>query len=299
MPEGDTIFRSAGVLHRALAGHEVTRFESALAPLASARLLGRRVETVAARGKHLLMSFSGDLVLRTHMRMSGSWHLYRPGERWHRPPSLARILIGTAEFEAVAFGVHDAEFTRSRGLPRTAAGQVGPDLLGEAFDAAGASTRAGARPDAAIADVLLDQRVAAGIGNVFKSEILFLAGVHPDTRVGYLPVPTLRGVFELARKALAGNVVRGASATAPSRRRTTGRMAPGESLWVYGRAGHPCRRCGTPIAWRRQGPGARSTFWCPSCQPASPPPDPQPTLPATGVPPCGAPGRATNASGDR
>ena len=267
MPEGDTIFRSASVLRRALAGQEITRFESALAPLASVRLEGRCVERVDARGKHLLMLFSGDLVLRTHMRMSGSWHLYRPGERWRRPRSCARILLVTAPFEAVAFGVHDAEFVKASDLDRTAAGRVGPDLLAGHVDADEVIRRARTFGHSTMGELLLNQRVAAGVGNVFKSEVLFLAGVHPDTPAGSVPERTLREVFRLAQDALAANVDRTGQGIT-TRRRTTGRSAPGEGLWVYGRAGRPCRRCGASIAFRRQGTGARSTYWCPACQPA-------------------------------
>jgi endonuclease-8 len=268
MPEGDTIFRSADVLNRALAGGEITRFDSALSQLASARLVGRRVESVSARGKHLLFTFEGDLVLRTHMRMSGSWHLYRPGERWRRPASMARVVIATAGFEAVAFGVHDAEFLRRRDLERGVTGRLGPDLLAEELDMAEAIRRLRARADASIADALLDQGVLAGVGNVFKSEVLFLAGVHPDRRVAELDEATLERLVATARAALAANVPRRETPALTRRRNTTGRLAPTESLWVYGRRGRPCRRCGTPIEWRTQGPGARSTYWCPACQPA-------------------------------
>ena len=185
MPEGDTIFRAAAALHRALAGARVVRFETVLAHLArvddDAPIRGRLVERCESVGKHLLIWFSGDLALRTHMRMSGSWHLYRPGEAWQRPSREMRVRLDTERWVAVAFNVPVAEFLTSREIPRTRAlASLGPDLLGANFDREEALRRlrlAGAQP---IADVLLDQRVVAGIGNVFKSEVLFLCGIHPE-----------------------------------------------------------------------------------------------------------------------
>jgi endonuclease-8 len=274
MPEGDTIFRAARTLHRALAGKIVTRFESVFPHLTRVDedhpIAGRTVESVAAVGKHQLMRFSGELVLRTHMRMNGSWHLYRPGEKWQRPRAAMRLVIGTADFVAVGFDVPEAELIRGRDLNRHARLRaLGPDLLG-AFDAGEAERRIRARAETPIGEVLLDQRVLAGIGNVFKCEILFLAGVHPSRRAGSLSDEELRAIVELSRKLLAANVADGAGGaivTWSGHRRTTGRTNPHESLWVYGRSGRPCRRCRTAIAFARQGAGARVTYWCPACQP--------------------------------
>ncbi|HET7752338.1 MAG TPA: DNA-formamidopyrimidine glycosylase family protein [Anaeromyxobacteraceae bacterium] len=278
MPEGDTIFRAARTLHRALAGKVVTRFESVLPHLAridvDRPIAGRTVESVTARGKHQLMRFSGDLVLRTHMRMNGSWHVYRPGERWQRPRSAMRIVVATADFVAVGFDVPDAELLTSRDLQRHAGlRSLGPDLLG-AFDAADAGRRIRERGADAIGEVLLDQRVLAGVGNVFKSEILFLARVHPSRRVRTLSDEEVRTVVDVSRKLLAANVAEpagGAAVSWAAHRRTTGRLHPDEPLWVYGRSGEPCRRCGTPIAYAKQGLDARVTYWCPRCQPEPPP----------------------------
>jgi endonuclease-8 len=269
MPEGDTIFRAARTLHRALAGHVVTRFDTAYAPLARVHddtpITGRTIEAVEARGKHLVMRFSGNLALRTHMRMHGSWHIYRPGERWQRPPREMRVLVGTAEFVAVGFNVPDAEFEAATDVgARDAISQLGPDLLAPEFDAAEAVRRLQARGEMPIAEALLDQRALAGIGNVFKSEVLFEAGLHPDAPVNALSAQRLAGMVDIARRQLAANVKDG---MAPVGRRTTGRMAMHEGLWVYGRGGRPCRRCGTPISFARQGLGARPTYWCPRCQP--------------------------------
>ena len=279
MPEGDTIFRAARTLHRALAGHEVVRFESMFPALSrvheDAPITGRRVEAVSAAGKHILMRFSpagivpGDLVLRTHMRMNGSWHIYRPGERWRRPRRDMRIVAATADFEPVGFNVPVAEFLTPRAFARQDDLRLmGPDLLGETFDAAEALRRFRERPELSIADALLNQRVVAGAGNVYKSEVLFLCGVNPFARVAEVDDERLLAMLTTARKHLHANVIDPTAAIVTYRgfRRTTRRADPAERLYVYGRAGKPCRTCGTPIAIRAQGPHARLTYWCPSCQ---------------------------------
>jgi len=290
MPEGDTIFRAARTLHRALAGHVVTRFDAAYAPLArvhdDAPITGRTIEAVEAHGKHMVMRFSGDvtgsdaalpratsggawrgpLVLRTHMRMHGSWHIYRPGERWQRPPREMRVLVGTADFVAVGFNVPDAEFEAARDVgTRDPIAKLGPDLLAPDFDAAEAVRRLQERGTLTIAEALLDQRALAGIGNVFKSEVLFEGGVAPFSLVATLAADRLSALVGIARRQLAANV---GSKTPGFGRRTTGRMAVSEGLWVYGRGGRPCRRCGSPISFAKQGAGARPTYWCPTCQTA-------------------------------
>lgn len=275
MPEGDTIFRAAQTMHRALAGRRVTRFQSGYAQLATvdraSPIAGRTVERVDSIGKHLLIHFSGGLVLRTHMRMNGSWHLYRPGERWRRSPSRARIVLETDAFVAVGFDVPVAELLREEALARAPAlRDLGPDLLAPQFDEATALQRLKADPSRPIEAALLDQRAMAGVGNVFKSEILFACRIHPFTPVGALDGEKLLEVVRTARSMLEANSgvpLRGASIAWLGRRRTTGRMPPKESLWVYGRTGAPCRRCGTAIASRRQGLEGRSTFWCPARQP--------------------------------
>ncbi len=167
MPEGDTIFRAARTLHRALAGKPVVHFESVFPALTRVQvdtpLTARTVESVSASGKHLLMRFSGELVLRTHMRMNGSWHIYRPGERWQRPRRDMRIVVATADFVAVGFNIPVAEIFAARDLARhDELRRLGPDLLAADFDEAEALRRIKARPADAIADVLLNQRVMAG-----------------------------------------------------------------------------------------------------------------------------------------
>jgi endonuclease-8 len=273
MPEGDTIFRAARTLHRALAGKPVTSFESALPALNrihdDAPVTGRTIERVTAVGKHVLMHFSGNLVLRTHMRMNGSWHIYRPGERWQRSRRDMRIRIATETFEAVGFNIPVAEFTSEPRLTsHPELRMLGPDVLSEGFSAAEALRRIRNRGTTAIADVLLNQRVLAGLGNVYKSEVLFICRVNPFILVRDLSDTHLAAIVETARRMLTANVSEGLAlmTTYTGFRRTTGRGDPKERLWVYGRARLPCRRCETAIRVRKHGSDARLTYWCPKCQ---------------------------------
>jgi len=275
VPEGDTIFRAARALHKALAGAPVNGFETAYAHLAStndnAPVSGRIVEKVEARGKWLLIHFSGDLFLVTHMLMSGSWHIYRLGERWKRPRTDMRIVIRTAQYEAVAFAVPVAQFHTARSLERnTAIPRLGPDLLKDEFAEDDAKTRIRAHADEEIGNVLLNQRVMAGIGNVFKSEICFVCGVHPFRLVLSLSDREIDCLVDSARRLMGANVTDTSGdqiVTYTGIRRTTGRSDPAARVWVYRRKGEQCRRCGAIIEMRRQGPGARSSYWCPNCQP--------------------------------
>jgi endonuclease VIII len=274
MPEGDTIFRTAAALHRALAGAEVVHFETGLAHLArvddDAPIRGRVVERCESIGKHVLIWFSGDLALRTHMRMSGSWHLYRPGEAWQRPARDLRVRLDTDRWVAVAFNVPVAEFISRADLPRSRAlAALGPDLLAADFDRPEALRRLAQGGTRRIEEVILDQRVVAGIGNVFKSEVLFLCGIRPDRAAEGLTADERIAILDTAIPLLRRNTGRDAGpeiVTYRGLRRTTRRARPEDSLWVYGRAGRPCRTCGTPIAVSRRGINARPTYWCPQCQ---------------------------------
>ena len=271
VPEGDTIFRAARTLDRALSGHAVTKFDTQLSALGvvdqRAPVAGRTVESVAARGKHLLMTLSGDLILRTHMRMHGSWHIYRPGERWRASARDARIVIATTEWVAVAFRVSEAEFLSTRELdhhPRLSA--LGPDLLADIPDLATMRVRIREAPARHIAEALLRQQSLAGIGNVYKSELLFLSGVHPMTPVSSISDEILDDLVRQARKLLALNVAETSIAGAGRFGRvTTGRLNPREQLWVYGRAGEPCYKCSTLISSASETEGRR-TYWCGKCQ---------------------------------
>ncbi len=256
MPEGDTIFRAARTLHSALAGRRVTRFETVLARLASVddqkHVAGRTIERVVASGKNLIIDFSGGLHLRTHMRMNGSWHIYRSGERWRRPRDEMRIVIGTDHFVAVGFSIPVAEFHDTRGLERQEdLRRIGPDLLRDHFDIDDAVRRVRQRAEAEIANVLLNQRVVAGIGNIYKSESLFLSGINPFMKAGAIPDADLKRLLNIARKVLRSRVRTDAREYDP---------------WVYMRSGKPCRRCGTKIKTKKQGEDARTTYWCPKCQ---------------------------------
>jgi endonuclease-8 len=273
MPEGDTVFRAAQTLHKYMAGRAVTRFESAYPALnrvAEDRpIVGRTIESISARGKHLLIEFSGDLVLRTHLRMNGSWHIYPTGAKWRRPAGDMRVLVATADACAVGFNIPVAEFLSRRDVDRHAQlSALGPDLLAPAFDRAEVIRRMRGRGNDPIAEVLLNQRVLAGIGNVFKSEILFLAGVHPFVRLSALTDDDLGRIVDIALEQLAANVMTRSQTLSPATgRRTTRLLNPKEKLWVYSRGGQPCRRCGVAIQGRKTGPDARITYWCPACQP--------------------------------
>lgn len=274
MPEGDTLFRAARALTKALAGQQVSTLSSVLskisAPLVGEAWTGVTVTGAESRGKHCLIHFSNGRVLRTHLRMNGSWHLYRPGEPWRRSRDRARIVIETPAFVAVAFDVYDAEWVGADALPRHRGLQrLGPDLLRPDFDAEEVLRRMRAHPELTLADAVLRQDLMAGAGNVFKSEVLFLSRLHPFLRVAEVSDEALREVIAHARRHLKLNVKDGAVGitTWYGLRRTTGRSDPAERLWVYGRVGQPCRRCGTPIVLERRGDQARSTYLCPTCQP--------------------------------
>jgi endonuclease VIII len=256
MPEGDTISRTAATLARALVGRAVTRFETGYAQLARVDddrpLAGRTIQGVRAAGKHLLMQFSGGLTLRTHMRMSGSWHIYRPGQRWQRPRHEMRIVVETDAFVAVAFLVPVAELLDDRALARSPAlRRLGPDLLAPDFDAAEALRRLRAKGDRPMGEALLDQSVVAGAGTIYRSEALFVARVDPHRRAHELDDATLAKVLAAARRLLQASV----ASTSREQRR-----------WVYDRRGQPCRRCGTAITYEKMGMDARGLYWCPKCQ---------------------------------
>ncbi|MFK4763080.1 DNA-formamidopyrimidine glycosylase family protein [Microbacterium sp. ZW T5_45] len=256
MPEGDTVFRTARRLDDALTGGEVTRFDLRVPRLATADLRGQTVHGVVPRGKHLLMRI-GESTLHSHLRMDGAWFVYRPGEKWRHPAFKVRAVVGTADREAVGVDIAEVELvpTRDEG---DLVGFLGPDPLSADWDAADAAARVGA-DTRAIHVALLDQRNVAGFGNEYAAELLFLRGVLPTTPSSDVDVPAL---LDLGARTIRANRDR--------RNRTfTGMDRPGQATWVYGRAGRPCRRCGTPIRTGAQGADPtreRITFWCPNCQ---------------------------------
>ena len=241
MPEGDTVFRIARTLDEALSGKVVTRFETVLPKLERGSIKGRTVERVRSVGKNLIIDFSGDVSLRTHLRMNGSWHLYRAGERWRKKRDDMRIVIATKDFEAVGFNIPVAELNSEV--------TVGPDLLGETLDVDEAVRRIRELAAEEIGSVLLNQHVIAGIGNIYKSEVLYVCGINPFTRVEALDEAALQRIVKKGRAIL---------------QRST-RERP--RFQVYERGGQPCRKCGTRIEYRKQGPEVRGTYWCPKCQP--------------------------------
>ena len=288
MPEGDTIFRAARALDRALRGRVVVGFETVLAKIARVNddspIVGRVVERVEARGKWLLMWFSGGegrepLALVTHMLMHGSWHLYRVGEQWRMPKGAMRVVVrvegreGDAGWEAVAFNVSVVEWHTARSLERSAqVPRLGPDVLSGEFTVEAGVTRLEAyareNPDAEVGVVLLNQRVLAGLGNVYKSEVAFAAGVNPWRRIATVTRNEMERMVEFALRYMKANVAegKGEGIVTAGLRRTTRRMDREERLWVYRRQGQECRRCGAVVMMRKQGEQARSTYWCAGCQ---------------------------------
>jgi len=267
MPEGDTIFRTAEVLRAALVGRSITAARAQARPGLRrvpdlSRLVGASVGSVESRGKHLLIGFDNGLTLRSHLRMSGSWHRYRPGERWRRPMREAGAVLETPDSVVVAFNtpvvelLTDAALRRSRALL-----ELGPDLLAREFDGAEALRRLRERGDEQLGNALLDQRAVAGIGNVYKSEVTFIERLDPWSSVAAFEDRELESALNTARRLLQTNTRGGV-------RVTTGTWARGQGLWVYGRAERPCRRCGNLILSARQGELARLTYWCARCQPA-------------------------------
>lgn len=272
MPEGDTIWRAARALDLALAGQVVRGFRTTspdISPAGEQSIPGRTVGGVRAMGKHLLMTFSrdrDDVILHTHMRMNGSWHLYRPGERWRRSPASARVVVETNAYVAPCFDAPVVELVRGTDLERHPALRgLGPDAMTDTFDVDAALVRVRSHPEREIGVALLDQRAVSGVGNVLKSETLFLAGISPFAPVSQLDDAALRTVLEHAHRLLVGN------RTGPSRR-TRFVLDARQKLWVYGRRGDPCHVCSTPIGSTTQGEDARRTYWCPTCQVTDGPP---------------------------
>jgi endonuclease-8 len=273
MPEGDTLHRTAAGLRPHLVGRTVTAARAnGPGPVPQVdRIVGRAIDSVEALGKNLLIRFDGGLELRTHLRMNGSWHRYRPGERWRRPPGRARLVLEVPGAVAVCFDAPVVELFEQRAEPlHPALSTLGPDLLSPEFDGAEALRRLRdpARAERSIAEALLDQRALAGVGNVYKCEVLFIERVSPFTPVAELADDVLERLVDRARELLRANAAPGRG---PERTTTRGDPDASGPLYVYGRGGRPCRRCGTPIRVRRQGTDLpRQTYWCPRCQPGEP-----------------------------
>jgi endonuclease-8 len=266
MPEGDTVWLAGRRLHAALSGEVLTRSDFRVPQLATVDLTGRTVLEVVSRGKHLLTRVEGDLTLHTHFRMDGSWHLYRHGDRWRGGPEWqVRVLLENTGWQAVGYRLPVVEL-----LPRDregeAVGHLGPDVLGADWDAEEAVRRLAADPDRELGPALLDQRNLAGLGNLYKTEVCFLAGHTPWTPVG--DVTDLPSLVDRAVRLLRAN-------KDTVHQVTTGDGRRGRAHWVFERSGRPCLRCGTPVASAEQGepPYQRICYWCPTCQ-DGPAPDP-------------------------
>ena len=253
MPEGDTVWRTARHLDRALSGQVLTATDFRVPDLATTDLSGRTVSATVSRGKHLLTRID-DLTLHTHLKMEGAWHLYRPGTPWRRPAHEARVVLTTDAWVAVGFALGVVELIADE---QSVVGHLGPDLLGPDWDAREAVRRLRATPDRPIGEALLDQRNLAGIGNIYRSELCFLAGVRPDAPVS--AVSDLDRLVGRAKALLEANKER-------AEQSTTGDLRAGRRTWVYRQ--RTCRRCATAV---QVGPDdrERATYWCPSCQPGA------------------------------
>ena len=267
MPEGDTIFRTATVLRRALAGRVVTGFDLVAPKMTPAaarrRVVGGTVKAVESNGKHLMIRFSTDgedVVLHTHMRMQGQWHVYRPGQRWWFAPSKARVVIRTAEYVAPCETPPVVELMTARELAlHPVIPELGPDVIADEFDMAEGLRRLRAQPDREISTALLDQRTLSGIGNEIKNETLFLTRTWPWAKIAEFDDDGLRRVVGAARELLRRNRDGG-----PRRSRFV--LDRRQRGWVQERRGLPCYECGTPIEAGYHAGEFRRSYFCPSCQ---------------------------------
>jgi len=260
MPEGDTVWRAAKRLDQALSGQELTRTDFRVPTLATTDLSGRTVLEVVARGKHLLMRLSGGLTIHSHFRMDGSWHLYRPGERWRGGPDhQVRAVLETANWSAVGYRLPVLDLVASDAESEVV-GHLGPDLLSPDFDRPTAIANLAAEPSRTISEALLDQRNLAGIGNFYRVEVCFLLGLHPWRPVSSVD---LGAAVDLSRRLMKANLRNGTQVS-------TGVNRPGQRSWVFERAGKACRRCDATILTAPIGepPRDRISYWCPTCQPA-------------------------------
>jgi formamidopyrimidine-DNA glycosylase len=261
------VWLAARRMHDALAGRVLTGSDFRVPQLATADLAGRVVREVLARGKHLLTRLDDGRTLHTHFRMDGSWHLYRPGERWRGGPDWqVRVVLENAHWQAVGYRLPVVELVQDES---SIVGHLGPDLLGPDWDLDEALHRLRREPDREIGTALLDQRLLAGVGNLYRVEMLFLHGATPWVPVGR--VDDLPRLVETGRRLLWAN-------REHWQQSTTGSLRRGEEHWVFERSGRPCRRCGSRVLSAEQGPApyARLTYWCPHCQRG---PAPAPTPP--------------------
>jgi len=266
VPEGDTVWNTARVLERGLVGRTLRDGQFRVPRLAGADVAGWRVVESASHGKHLLLRLldraGAAWTLHSHLRMDGAWRVFAAGDKWRGGPAhTIRVVLRTEDSVAVGYHLHELDLVPAAREPDLI-GHLGPDLLGAHWDATEAVRRLRARPERAICDALLDQRNLAGIGNLYKSETLFLRGVGPWRPVS--DVDDLPALVDLAHRLLTANRSRWSQAT-------TGSLRRGDQHWVFERAGAPCRRCGNAIRRAAVGDHDRITYWCPRCQPGPAP----------------------------
>ena len=262
MPEGDTIHRTARGLKTALVGAPITQANARDASVAVDLLVDRTTTQVEPRGKHLLMHLDDGQVIHSHMGMTGSWHVYRRGRPWRKPARRAALVLGTAVNDVVCFSPKTLELLPAGGLARHRhLRRLGPDLLADTFDTGDALARLRTQDRAPIGEAIMNQTAVCGIGNVYKSETLFLEGLDPFAPVGTFADDTVLALLGTARRLMQTNM-RGYP-------RTTRVASDGHKVWVYGRHGQRCLKCGETVRMRRQGDQGRSTYGCPRCQPES------------------------------
>jgi endonuclease-8 len=277
MPEGDTIYRTATRLRSAMEGKRITAARGRDPAVDAASLPGQQVTAIEARGKHLLIHTSGGQTIHSHMGMTGSWHLYAPGQAWQKPAKWAALVLemqaestppGPPDVQSplpsvvVCFSPKTLELLSATGLRRHPyLGRLGPDILASRLEPAEIVPRFRAHDQVPIGEAVMNQTILCGIGNIYKSEVLFLCQIDPFLQVASLTDQQLIAMISRARKLMRRNL--------GGHLRQTRFTGDGARLWAYGRGGKPCLRCGSPIQTRRQGNLGRITFWCPSCQ--SPP----------------------------
>jgi endonuclease-8 len=243
LPEGDTIWRTANALRPRLVGKPLLEVR----PEAFRKLEGTTVTAIDTIGKHLLIRFDSGLVLHSHMRMTGAWHLYRPGEAWRKPAGYAKIVLSTQDTVAVLFSAPVVELVREREAVRDLA-HLGPDILAPELDLEEVLRRARANGPKALGELLVDQRVCAGIGNIYRCESLWRLRLDPWTPPAALPDEELGKVYREARRLMQDAL--------------HGRFRPA----VHGKTGRSCPRCEGRIACRNQGDPPRFMYFCPTCQ---------------------------------
>lgn len=263
MPEGDTIYRAATRLRPILEQQPIERAQSSLAGIDASSLVGHITERVEARGKHLLFHLDDGRVLHSHMGMTGSWHIYRPGEAWLKPAHRASIELACPRHVVVCFTPKTLELLSPAGLRRHPyLHKLGPDLLGGPWRDEEVIRRFRTHDRTSIGEAIMNQTIVCGVGNVYKSEVLFLLRHHPLTPVGSLRDEQILEIVTTSRDLMQQNL--------SGYPRTTRHSLDGRRKWLYGRSGEPCFKCGTAVEMIRQGDLGRSTYFCPQCQPQMP-----------------------------